>query len=136
MSDYVLTFTLSGETATHRFDSLRIAEIALGGLRGNPHCERAVLSGMGHEIDRYVRDACPTCAGQRSVDGGRWSAGVVVSDPGVCDACGGRGVVQGPYNPLVEPPVAGMFDCPLCRQPVPYVATTEYEPQDISEIPF
>jgi hypothetical protein len=53
----------------------------------------------------------------------------------LCPVCGGSGMAQGPYNELVEPPSAGLVDCPLCRQRL--VATVSgYERQDVSEIPF
>jgi hypothetical protein len=53
----------------------------------------------------------------------------------LCPECRGTGRVQGRYDMRTEPPIAGYFDCPLCRQPVARTAEREYEPRDLGEIP-
>lgn len=134
MSDYVLSFTLAGESVTQPFDRLAWAQAAFDGLTRNPDCTRATITGMGYELDRFVRDGCTVCTTRGRITDYDREGNVVGYHE--CALCGGTGIARHLlWDRHNEPVEAGAMPCPECY-PAPEAVWPASSEIDVSEVEF
>lgn len=134
MSDYVLSFTLAGESVTQPFDRLAWAQAAFDGLVTNPDCTRATITGMGYELDRFVRDSQTNCEARSRVLAFDVSGNAIGYEE--CAHCGGTGIARHLlWDRHSEPVEAGSIPCPECY-PAPEAVWPASSEVDVSEVWF